>query len=148
MITALDIPYWIEQIDMLNQWLIKFPMSEEYRERTTYREFRELVRAKQAELGLTPEVIEELRKFEDDYEDLRWAWTEVGMTEDNREMLCSSYFEDFPLNHYWMPEYEAVMKAVDDFMDTQPLNVGVPDEVLAEVVRKHLEAFPIQKKVG
>ena len=146
MITALDIPYWIERIELLNQWLIQFPMSEEYRERTTYREFRELVRAKQVELGLTPEVIEQLRQFEDGSEDLRWAWTEVGMTEDNREMLCSTYFEDFPLNHYWMPEYEPVMKAVDDFMQAQPLYQGVSDEVLAEVVRKHLEAFPILKK--
>ena len=145
MITALDIPHWIERIDLLNSWLIQFPLPEEYRERTSYREFRELVRAKQVELGLTPEVIEELRQFEDDNEDLRWAWTEVGMTEDNREMMCSSYYQDFPMNHYWMDEYEPVMKAVEDFMDIQPLNVGVPDEVLTEVVRKHLASFPIQK---
>lgn len=68
------------------------------------------------------------------------------MTEDNREMICPSYYEEFPLNYYWMPEYEAVQKAVDDYMDTQPLYQGVSDEVLLGVVQKHLAASPIAKK--
>lgn len=145
MTTQLDIPYWIGQIDLLNEWLIAFPLPQEYRDRTTYREFHELVMAKQAELGLTLEVIAQLRQVEGN-EDLDWAWTEVGMTEDNRELACPSYYRDFPLNYYWMPEYEAVQKAVDDFMGTQPLHQGVPDEVLLEVVQKHLASFPILKK--
>lgn len=62
MTTQLDIPDWIGQLELLNQWLIHFPLPEEYRERTTYREFRELVRAKQVELGLTPEIIEQLNR--------------------------------------------------------------------------------------
>lgn len=137
MTTPLDVPHWIEQIYQFNGWLHKVPISKEYREHTTFREFREQARAKQIELGLTPYVIEQLNQVKDN-EALNWAWVEVGMTEDNRELVCPTYYEDLPLNYYWMPEYEPVMKAVDDFMDTQPPNQGVPDEVLLEVVRSHL----------
>ena len=37
-------------------------------------------------------------------EDLDMAWLEYGMTVDNRELICPSYYEDLPLNYYWMDE--------------------------------------------
>ena len=137
MTTSIDVSYWVEQINQLNGWLCSFPLPKEYRERTTYREFRELVRAKQVELGLTPEVIAQLHQVEGD-PDLDWAWQEVGMTEDNREMLCPTYFEDLPLNYYWMEEYEPVIKAVDDFIEQQSAGQAISDEALAQVVRQHM----------
>ena len=38
-----------------------------------------------------------------------------------------------------MPEYDALRKAVDDFMDTQPVFEGrqQEDQALLEIVRKH-----------
>ncbi|WP_303749335.1 hypothetical protein [Stenotrophomonas pigmentata] len=137
MTSSLDIPHWIERINQLNGWLCAFPMPQEYRERTTFREFHELVQAKQSELGLTPEVIAQLRDVVGN-SDLDWAWQEVGMTEDNREMLCPTYFIDLPMNYYWMDEYEPVIKAVDDYMDSQPPGKNIPDEELLEVVQEHL----------
>ncbi len=137
MTASIDVSHWVEQINQLNGWLCSFPLPQEYRERTTYREFRELVRAKQVELGLTPEVIAQLHQVEGD-PDLDWAWQEVGMTEDNREMLCPTYFEDLPLNYYWMEEYEPVIKAVDDFIEQQPAGQAISDEALAQVVRPHM----------
>lgn len=137
MTSSLDISHWIERINQLNGWLCAFPMPQEYRERTTFREFHELVKAKQSDLGLTPEVIAQLRDVVDN-PDLDWAWQEVGMTEDNREMLCPTYFKDLPMNYYWMDEYEPVIKAVDDYMDSQPPGKSIPDTELLEVVRRHL----------
>lgn len=141
MTTPLDIEYFIGQIYRLDEWLKAFPLTQEYRERTTYREFRDLQRSKEAELGLTREVFAQLREIRDNG-DLNMARLELGMTEDHRELVCSTYELDLPLNYHWMPEYESVRQAVEDFWDTQPSfeSAKDEDEALLEVVRKHMPA--------
>ena len=139
MTDQLDIPHLIEQIYRIDEWVKAFPLTKEYRESTTYREFREVLKAKQAELGLTPDVLAQLNQIRGD-DELDQAWLEYGMTMDSRELMCPSYYLDLPLNYYWMDEYEPLLKAVDDFMSEQPHFQGTEDEAILEVVRKHLPA--------
>ncbi|RYG95983.1 MAG: hypothetical protein EON58_13075 [Alphaproteobacteria bacterium] len=134
--------HWIVQLNGLNRFLCLFPLPKEYREQTTYREFNAVVEAKEVELGLTEDVYRDLLSMRDDPE-VSWAFTEIGMTKDNREMLVPSYFEDFPLNYYWMPQYKPVRKAVDDYISSKGLYVGSSDEEVAEVVRAFLLENPI-----
>lgn len=143
MLSLEDIDGYIERIYALNGWVNAIPNSDEFRERTTIREFQEMLDAKRAELGLIPEVDQELRTIKGNAE-LDRAYLELGMTLDIKELLGPSYFEDFPLNYYDMPEYESAILAVEAFMAKQPKNVGVSCDVLAEVVRDHM----LSKKAG
>ena len=143
MLSLEDIDGYIERIYALNGWVNAIPNSDEFRERTTIREFQEMLDAKRVELGLTPEVDQELRTIKGNAE-LDRAYLELGMTLDIKELLGPSYFEDFPLNYYDMPEYESAFLAVEAFMAKQPKNVGVSYDVLAEVVRDHM----LGKKTG
>lgn len=136
MTTELDIPHYVKQIQQLDGWVRTFPLSDEFREKTTYRQFHELLKAKQAELGLTREVWLKLGEVEGDA-DLDSAWMEYGMTLDHRELICPAYMLDLPLNAYWTDEYEPTLKAVDDYIEQQPQG-PLSDEELLEVVRQNL----------
>lgn len=140
MTARLNIPHFIDQIYALDEWVKAFSLPREYRERTSYRQFYDLLKAKHAELGLTPDALAQLNKAIDD-KDLDLAWLEYGMTVDSRELLCPTCYEDLPLNYYWMPEYEAVQQAVDDFMDEQLVGQGISGEAILHVVRKHIPAL-------
>lgn len=134
--TTLDIPHYVKQIQQLDGWISTYPLTDEFREKTTYRQFHELLKAKQVELGVTRDVWVKLGKIEGD-EDLDSAWMEYGMTLDNRELVCPTYMLDLPLNAYWMAEYELTLKAVDDYIEQQPQG-PLSDEELLDVVRKNL----------
>lgn len=136
MTTELDIPHYVKQIQQLDGWVRSYPLTEEFRVKTTYRQFHELLKAKQAELGLTREVWLKLGEIEGD-SDLDSAWMEYGMTLDHRELVCPTYMLDLPLNAYWMDEYEPTLKAVDDYIEQQPQG-PISDEELLEVVRKNM----------
>ncbi|MCR6627249.1 hypothetical protein [Pseudoxanthomonas mexicana] len=136
MTAPLDIPHYVKQIELLDGWVSTYPLTKEFREKTTYRQFHELLKAKQAELGLTREVWLQLSEIEGD-SDLDSAWMEYGMTLDHRELVCPTYMLDLPLNAYWMDEYEPTLKAVDDYIEQQPQG-PISDEALLEVVRKNM----------
>jgi hypothetical protein len=136
MTEPLDIPHYVKQIELLDGWVSTYPLTKEFREKTTYRQFHELLKAKQAELGLTREVWLKLSEIEGDSE-LDSAWMEYGMTLDHRELVCPTYMLDLPLNAYWMDEYEPTLKAVDDYIEQQPQG-PISDEELLEVVRKNM----------
>lgn len=136
MTTELDIPHYVKQIELLDGWVSTYPLTKEFREKTTYRQFHELLKAKQAELGLTREVWLQLSEIEGD-SDLDSAWMEYGMSLDHRELVCPTYMLDLPLNAYWMDEYEPTLKAVDDYIEQQPQG-PISDEALLEVVRKNM----------
>lgn len=136
MTAPLDIPHYVKQIELLDGWVSTYPLTKEFREKTTYRQFHELLKAKQAELGLTREVWLKLSEIEGD-SDLDSAWMEYGMTLDHRELVCPTYMLDLPLNAYWMDEYEPTLKAVDDYIEQQPQG-PISDEELLEVVRKNM----------
>lgn len=136
MTAPLDIPHYVKQIELLDGWVSTYPLTKEFREKTTYRQFHELLKAKQAELGLTREVWLQLSEIEGD-SDLDSAWMEYGMSLDHRELVCPTYMLDLPLNAYWMDEYEPTLKAVDDYIEQQPQG-PISDEALLEVVRKNM----------
>lgn len=141
MATTLDIPRYAAAIDQLNAWLCTYPLTDEFRERTTYRQFHDLMKAKQQELGLTKDVWKELSDIEGN-DELDSSWLEYSMTLDNRELLCPAYFLDLPLNYYWMEKYEPLIKAVDDYIDAQPSGATISDDTLLDVVRQHLKTHP------
>lgn len=136
MTSDLDVPHYVKQIQQLDGWVSAYPLTEEFRVKTTYRQFHELLKAKQAELGLTREVWLKLGEIEGD-SDLDSAWMEYGMTLDHRELVCPTYMLDLPLNAYWMDEYEPTLKAVDDYIEQQPQG-PISDDELLEVVRKNM----------
>ncbi len=136
MSAPLDVDYFIGQIDKYNLWLCQLPLPHEYREQTTYGQLYELMGAKMQELGLTDEVISLLNQVKGN-DALDWAWTEVGMTEDNREMTCSDYERDLPLDYHWMPEYEPMRNALYAYWDTEPQEGVDHDVALREIVEKH-----------
>jgi hypothetical protein len=136
MTPELDVPHYVKQIQQLDGWVRTYPLTEEFRVKTTYRQFHELLKAKQAELGLTREVWLKLGEIEGNAE-LDSAWMEYGMTLDNRELVCPTYMLDLPLNAYWMDEYEPTLKAVDDYIEQQPQG-PISDDELLEVVRKNM----------
>jgi len=144
MLSSEEVAHYIEQFHVLNGWACSIPNTDEFRDTTTIKQFADMLMAKRLELGLTPHVYDQLLEIEGNTE-LDRAWMELGMTLDNRELSGPSYFEDFPLNYYQMPEYESAINAVDDFMSKQPLFQSVSDEVLAEVVRQHMTG---KKQVG
>ena len=134
---SLNLAHYADLLNQLNAWVCTYPMTTAFRESTTYREFGQLIAAKQAELGLTPEIWSTLSHVHGDA-DLDTAWLEYGMTLDSREVICPSYFLDLPMNAYWMAAYDPLMKAVDDFIDTHCAGTSISDEALAEVVRQHM----------
>lgn len=136
MTAPLDIPHYVKQIELLDGWVSTYPLTKEFREKTTYRQFHELLKAKQAELGLTREVWLKLSEIEGDSA-LDSAWMEYGMTLDHRELVCPTYMLDLPLNAYWMDEYEPTLKAVDDYIEQQPQG-PISDDALLEVVLKNM----------
>lgn len=144
MLSSNEIAHYIGQIWALNGWVNSVPNTDEFRNATTIRQFAEMKMAKRLELGLTPEVFDQLIEIEGNA-DLDRALLELGMTLDSKELAGPSYFEDLPLNYYDMPEYQTAINAVDEFMARQPFNIGVSDDVLAEVVRDHLSN---KKQVG
>ena len=140
--TTLDVSHYVDQIYKLDKWLNEFPLTQEYRERTTFREFHALIKAKDLELGLTPEVMGQLNQIRDNKE-LDMAMLEYSMTMDERELMCDSYYEDLPMNFYWMPEYEAAFNAVEAFIDQRHEYEGTEDEALLKVVLQHLPTTPV-----
>lgn len=144
--TVLDIPYWIGKLEEYNRYLCSVPLSKDYRERTTFREFWATCVAKRAELGIPEETYRELVSMRDD-PDVTWAFTEIGMTQDNREMICEGHFADLPMNYYWMPEYEAVRKAVEDYWQANKPFGSYDAEVaaLTEVVKRETAHIPIRR---
>lgn len=139
MLSPEEVARHIEQIYALDKWLASLPLNTEFRERTTFRQFRAGMEAKKLELGLTPQVMEQLHAIEGNAA-LDAAFLEWSMTMDVRELIGPSYFDDLPLNYYWMPEYEGVIRAVDEYMEQQPLYKSVSHEVLAGVVQKYMGA--------
>ncbi|WP_334180296.1 hypothetical protein [Pseudoxanthomonas sp.] len=136
---TLDIPHAVKLLEQLNEWVCTFPLTTSFREQTTYRQFGTMLQAKQAELGLTPTMWDELSRLHGN-EDLAHAWLEYGMTLDNRELICPTYFLDLPLNAYWMDAYAPVMTAVDDYIEAHRQLPSISDEALVEVVRQHMPA--------
>lgn len=132
-----DVSYWIGQLEAYNVFLRNVPLSKEYRDTTTFRQFGEVRKAKREELGLTDDVMAQLHGIRDN-QPLNWAFVEIGMTVDNRELLCPSYFEDLPLNYYWMPEYNAVREAVEAQREAD-------DQTLQELVWKLAPPIPNTK---
>lgn len=132
-----EISHWIGQLEAYNLFLHSVPLSKEYRDTTTFRQFAEVRKAKREELGLTDNVMAELDSIQD-HEALDWAFVEIGMTLDNRELLCPSYLQDLPLNCYWMPEYDEVLEAVE----AQWL---ADDQTLQELVRTLAPPIPNTK---
>ena len=137
MTTPPDMAYFVGQIEQLDEWLRSLPMTKEYRERTTFRQFHNLVAGKKIELGLTPEVIERLHQVKDNV-DLDMAWLAVGMTYDHHELLSEIYYKNLPMSFEWMPEYEPMRRAVEDFTRSQPLYQPIEDEAIREIVRRHV----------
>ena len=132
-----EISRWIDQLEAYNLFLRSVPLSKEYRDTTTFRQFGEVRKAKREELGLTDDVMAELNGIRD-HDALNWAFVEIGMTLDNRELLCASYFEDLPLNYYWMPEYDEVREAVGAQWEAD-------DQTLKELVWKLAPPIPNTK---
>jgi hypothetical protein len=134
-----EITHWVGKMEEFNMVLHHFPLPTAYRETTTFTQFGEVFRAKRLELGLTDEIYDELNKVaRAGNKDVEWAFVEIGMTLDNRELVAPTYYMDLPLNYYWMDEFKPVIDAVEDYMEKQPRGVGVPDEELLAVVHKHL----------
>lgn len=128
------IEHWISKLDELNTFLCVFPLPEDYRRTTTYRQFNDLVRMKERDLGLDRETYAELNQIaRAGHTDLEWAFTEIGMTYDNRELLVNSYYQDLPLSFQWMDEYEPMMQAVEEYERTHP---KASDEELLAVVQQ------------
>ena len=136
MTTPLDVEYLVGQIGRLDYWLREFPFTQAFRERTTFRAFHELQQAKQVALGLTPDVWVQLRKL-DGNQELELAIMDLGMTEEEKGVLCESHFEDLPLNFESMPEYAPVLQAVDDYFDNHGMG-SVDDDALLRIVRSNM----------
>jgi len=135
--SELDIPFWIGKPEEYNHFLHSFPLPKEYRDTTSFREFKRVLQGKRIELGLTDEIYAQLLKVQDN-EALNWAFVEIGMTLDNRELICPTYFDDLPLNYYWMPEYDEVREAVEAHSDAD-------DQSLQELVWKLAPPIPNTK---
>ena len=58
-----EIDHWTNALEELEKFLRTFPMSKHYRETTTFRQFNEMLVAKQREMGLTEDVLKELRSI-------------------------------------------------------------------------------------
>lgn len=132
-----DVSYWIGQLEAYNVFLRNVPLSKEYRDTMTFRHFGEVRKARREELGWTDDVMAQLHNIRDD-EALNWAFVEIGMMIDNRELLCPRYFEDLPLNSYWIPEYDEAREAVEAQWDAD-------DQTLQELVWKLAPPIPNTK---
>ena len=103
----------VERLRALADFIDFYPIPPEVREHMTYREMRDVIKAKQEELGL------DFKTLDQSHEDVRY-WTEqVGIAEDVRELITEDHHLDLPLNFNWMPEYEAMLKAEDAFWEQQ-----------------------------
>ena len=138
MTIPLDVEYLVGRIYELDDWLKALPLTQNFREQTTFRAFYELQQAKQAALGLSPDVWAQLRKVENN-EELTLAIMDLGMTEEERGVRSEPYFQDLPMDFASMPEYAPVLQAVDDYFDNHGMGY-VDDDALLRVVMSNMPA--------
>lgn len=110
-----DIAQTVERLQALVDFVDFYPLTPEVRERMTYREMREVIRAKQTELGLDYATLDHGNK------DIRYWLEQIGMAEDVRELITEDHHMDLPLNFNWMPEYEPMLEAETQWWDQQKL---------------------------
>ena len=135
--SEIDLQWCTERLLELETWVRSYPMTQEFRERTTYRQFHQLEAAKRLELGLTDAIWAAMVRLDED-PGMERAWQEFQMTLDHRELVCPTYYQDLPLNFWWMDEYDSVQQAVDDFIDHHPLGSPITDDDLIAVVQRNL----------
>ena len=132
-----EIDHWTNALEELEKFLRTFPMSKHYRETTTFRQFNEMLVAKQREMGLTEDVLKELRSIEGN-EALDSVWLEISMTIDHRELMAPKYYYDLPLNYFMMDEYQKIIDAVENYTPDNAFARVATDEELFAVVQQHL----------
>lgn len=103
----------IERMSALVNFIDHYPLTPEVRERMTYREMREVITAKKLELGLDYSTMDRSNV------DIQYWQEQVGISEDERELITEDHHMDLPLNFNWMPEYEPMLEAETKFWDEQ-----------------------------
>ena len=110
-------------IDFIDQAALTVP------DTTTFRQFHDLVRAKQDELGID---WAKLREEMDQDTFIHWN-NMVGLAMEGKEI--DEHLLDLPLGFRSMPEYEGVLAAEQEFWDNNP---DATEEQLREVVEAHM----------
>ena len=128
-----DIDQTVERLQALVDFVDRYPLPPEVRERMTYREFHELVTAKRQELGLDFEAWSD--EFHEQH-DIGYWMEQFGMSMDERELVTEEHHMDLPLNFNWMAEYEPMLAAEEAFWEKQ--KVGPVDTApLFDIVREY-----------
>lgn len=110
-------------IDFIDQAALTVPAT------TTFRQFHDLVRTKQDELGIDWAKLRE----EMDQDDFIYWNNMVGLAMEGKEI--DEHLLDLPLGFRSMPEYEGVITAEQEFWDSNP---DATDEQLRQVVEAHM----------
>ena len=104
----------IERMAALVDFIDHYPLTPEVRERMTYREMREVITAKKRELGL------DFATMDPSNVEIQYWQEQIGMSEDERELITEDHHLDLPLNFNWMPEYEPMLAAEEAFWTDRP----------------------------
>ena len=121
----------LDRMRALVEFIDDYPLTPEVRERMTYREMREVIAAKRRELGLDNASLKQ------DHEQIHYWLEQIGISEDERELITEEHHLDLPLNFNWMPEYEPMMQAEELFWDQQKPG-PVDTAPLFDIVRQYI----------
>ena len=113
----------LDRMRALVEFIDDYPLTPEVRERMTYRDMREVIAAKRRELSLDHASLNQ------DDEQIQYWLEQIGIAEDERELITEDHHLDLPLNFNCMPEYEPMLDAETKFwgerkpgpIDTAPL---------------------------
>ena len=125
-----DVEQTLDRMRALVEFIDDYPLTPEVRERMTYRDMREVIAAKRRELSLDHASLNQ------DDEQIQYWLEQIGMAEDERELITEDHHLDLPLNFNWMPEYEPMLDAETKFWEER--KPGPIDTVpLFEIVRQY-----------
>ena len=125
-----DVEQTLDRMRALVEFIDDYPLTPEVRERMTYRDMREVIAAKRRELGLDHASLNQ------DDEQIQYWLEQIGMAEDERELITEDHHLDLPLNFNWMPEYEPMLEAETKFWEER-MPGPIDTAPLFEIVRQY-----------
>ena len=125
-----DVEQTLDRMRALVEFIDDYPLTPEVRERMTYRDMRQVIAAKRRELSLDHASLNQ------DDEQIQYWLEQIGIAEDERELITEDHHLDLPLNFNWMPEYEPMLEAEAKFWEErkpEPIDTAP----LFEIVRQY-----------
>lgn len=125
----------VDGYEAFNEWLCTFTRPPERRATLTFHELREITHAKAKELGISHEDIAHVR----DHSLIRHWEMEIGMSYEAMRLDAPDYFWGLPLDYKERPEYQALIQAEEDWIESNGGTLEDKDvPVMMDAIKHHM----------